>query len=132
MYMFLFCLLVFIVVQKQRVIKDDILGLLDKYGDWCNDSVDKLRKWVDEKNEKFEKDKQETGELPTTEESDLVNNVVEEMSKITCIKTDMLILKAKIVEKEEIVEKEKILAKDNTDNEDNGDIDQNDSSDLDL
>ena len=111
-YMFLFCLLLFVIVQKEKVIKDDILGLLDKYEDWCNDSVEKLKQWVDEKNKEFDTRKEEKGTLPTTEESDFVNAAVEQISKITCIKTDMLILKSKIVEK------------------DNQDIDDNDSLDL--
>ena len=96
----------FVVVQKEKVIKDDILALLDKYEDWCNDSVEKLKKWVDEKNKKYEMN------VPTKPESDLVNNIVEQISKITCIKTDMLILKSKIVEA------------------DNEDSDNNDSLDL--
>ena len=94
--MFLFCLVLYFIINTKEVTKVDILGLLDEYEDWCNTSVDKIQECIDEKNKTYEERQDKDGIAPTEEENKEVNDWIEQVSVLTNIKNDLLVLKQKV------------------------------------
>ena len=101
--MFLFCLVSYFIVNTQEVTKVDILGLLDKYEDWCNTSVDIIQTSIDAKKKIYDERQQTDNIPPTQQENKQINDWIEQVAVMTNIKNDLLALKEKL-EKDDSIE----------------------------